>query len=391
MLTLPRVALVCDFREENWPSMDLVSEMLFDQLQKGYPDVLAARLICPPMRMRFAKKPGARGDGESRMRLNADRFVNRFWDYPRFMRQLESEVDLFHVIDHSYGQLLHEVPPEKTIVTCHDLDTFQCLLHPEQQPRSIFFRKMMERTLSGFRQAALVTCVSETTREELLSHELFPPERTVVIPNGVHPSCSAEENPAADAQADTLIGTADSKRFDMLHVGSTIPRKRIDVLLRVFATLKHLYPSTRLLRVGGAFTAEQTALIDRLRLRESILVLPYIDRNVLAAVYRRAALVLQPSEREGFGLPVVEAMACGTPVVASDLPVLREVGGEAATYCEMGNVEAWTNTIAELLTESHQQPQRWAQRRAAGLAQAAKFTWAEYARKMVAVYQSVLK
>ena len=391
MTNLPRVAIVCDFQEENWPSMDLVSEMLFDQLQKGYPDVLAARLIRPPMRMRCAKKPEARGEREGRMRLNADRFVNRFWNYPRFMRRLESEFDLFHVIDHSYGQLLHELPPEQTIVTCHDLDTFQCLLHPEQEPRSIFFRKMMERTLSGFRQAALVTCVSEATREELVSHELFPPERTVVIPNGVHPSCSAEENPAADAEADTLIGTADSKRFDMLHVGSTIPRKRIDILLRVFAAVKRLYPSARLLRVGGAFTAEQTTLIDRLRLRESILVLPYIDRNVLAAVYRRAALVLQPSEREGFGLPVAEAMACGTPVVASDLPVLREVGGEAATYCEMGNVEAWTNTIAELLTESHRQPQRWAQRREAGLAQAAKFTWTEYARKMVAVYQSVLR
>jgi glycosyltransferase involved in cell wall biosynthesis len=391
MLTLPRVAIVCDFQEENWPSMDLVSEMLFDHLQKGYSDVLSANLICPPMRMRFAKKPTARGERESGMRLNADRFVNRFWDYPRFMRRLESEFDLFHVIDHSYGQLLHELPPEQTIVTCHDLDTFQCLLYPEQEPRSIFFRKMMERTLSGFRKAALVTCVSVATREELLSNELFPPERTVVIPNGVHPSCSAEENRAADAEADTLIGAGDSRRFDMLHVGSTIPRKRIDILLRVFATVKHLYPSARLLRVGGAFTAEQTALIERLRLRESILVLPYIDRDVLAAVYRRAALVLLPSEREGFGLPVVEAMACGTPVVASDLPVLREVGCEAATYCEMGNVEAWTNTIAELLTESHRQPQRWAQRREAGLAQAAKFTWAEYARRMVAVYQSVLR
>ena len=100
--------------------------------------------------------------------------------------------------------------------------------------------------------------------------------------------------------------------------------------------------------------------------------------------------MLQPSEREGFGLPVVEAMACGTPVVASDLAVLREVGGDAAVYCAMGDVEAWTKSIAGLLTEREELPERWAQRRDAGLVQAAKFTWAEYARKMVDVYETVI-
>ena len=69
-------------------------------------------------------------------------------------------------------------------------------------------------------------------------------------------------------------------------------------------------------------------------------VLPFVDRRVLAAVYRRVALLLQTSDREGFGLPVAEAMTCGTPVVASDLPALREVGGPAATYCPVGDVDA---------------------------------------------------
>ena len=66
--------------------------------------------------------------------------------------------------------------------------------------------------------------------------------------------------------------------------------------------------------------------------------MPLLDRDELADLYRRAALVLLPSDREGFGLPVVEAMACGTPVVASDIPALREIGGDAAAYCAPGDV-----------------------------------------------------
>lgn len=393
--------------------MDLVAEMLLKHLQIGHADSCEVQRMCPPMRRRFTKRKSevtsqrsangermARAYSQSGRRFNADRFVNRFWDYPRVVRRARNEFDLFHLVDHSYAQLLHQLPPERTVVTCHDTDTFHSLLNPQQEPRSIFFRKMMERTLSGFRKAAFVTCDSVATRDELLTHALVPAERTVIIPNGVHPTCSPGPNPVADAEAERLLGrrqkaegrgqNAENGGTDILHVGSTIPRKRIDVLLRVFAKVKELFPKARLLRVGGAFTAEQLALVEKLNLRESIVVLPHIDREVLAAVYRRAALVLQPSEREGFGLPVVEAMACGTPVVASDLPVLREVGGDVAVYCAMGNFEVWTETIARLFTERDEQPERWEQRREAGLAQAAKFTWAEYARKMVGVYEEVL-
>ena len=78
-----------------------------------------------------------------------------------------------------------------------------------------------------------------------------------------------------------------------------------------------------------------------LGLTDAIVVLPMLDRATLAAVYRRSALLLMPSEREGFGLPVLEALACGTPVVASDIEALREVGGFAASYCPVEGIEDW--------------------------------------------------
>jgi glycosyltransferase involved in cell wall biosynthesis len=330
--------------------------------------------------------------------FNADRFLNRFWDYPRVARRIRNDFDLFHLVDHSYGQLLQQLPPERTVVTCHDLDTFQCLLNPEKEPRSVLFKAMMKRTLKGLRKAAFVTCDSVATRDELLAHKLISPDRLLIVPNGVHPSCSPEANPAADAEAELLVSSQRSEIRgqrslgpELLHVGSTIPRKRIDLLLRVFAAVRKQFPDARLIRVGGAFTGEQAALADELRLLNSIVVLPHIDRDVLAAVYRRAALVLLPSEREGFGLPVVEAMACGTPVLASDLPVLREVGGDAASYCAVGDVNSWSRTVGELLLERNEQSAKWAARRQCSLAQANRFSWSEYAHAMTGIYEEVLK
>jgi glycosyltransferase involved in cell wall biosynthesis len=365
--------------------MDLVADMLLHHLREDHSDLFTPTRICPPMRRRFSRDCAASGKG-----FNTDRLLNRFSEYPRYVRRLRDKFDLFHVVDHSYAQLLHELPPERSIITCHDLDTFQCLLNPEQERRSFLFRKMMERSLSGFRKAAIVTCDSAATRDQLLSHGLVEAERAVVVPNGVHPSCSPEADSVADREAARLLGEPADNVFELLHVGSTISRKRIDVLLHVFAAVRKQFPMARLIRAGGPFTREQARLVDQLDLASSIVVLPQLERNVLAAVYRRSAVVLQPSEREGFGLPVIESLACGTAAVASDLPVLREVGGAAARYCSVENIASWTETVVESFLERKQQAQAWRDRRDAGLAQAGKFSWAEYARKMATLYQELL-
>jgi glycosyltransferase involved in cell wall biosynthesis len=384
-MNLPHLAVICDYSDENWPSMDLVAEMLLQDLHRDHAEVIKATRLAPPMRRRFTQHGTMSGE-----RFKADRLLNRFWDYPRFLRRQSAEFDLFHIIDHSYGQLVHELPPERTIVTCHDLDTFRSLLNGEAERRSAFFKSMTRRIMSGLGKAARVTCVSAATRDELLAYELVAPERAVVVPNGVHPACSPEADSLADAAAARLLGPVCAGCVDILHVGSTIARKRIDVLLRVFAALRKDFPGVRLIRAGGAFTPQQMKLIKQLNLTEALVVLPHLDRKVLAAVYRRASVVLQPSEREGFGLPVIEALACATPVVASDLPVLREVGGEAALYCPVGDVSSWTEAVARLLVEKNERPQRFRQKTAAARAQAAKFTWTEYAKKMVSIYQELL-
>src|SRR2546423_753686 len=380
----PRVGVVCDMLEEDWFSMNLVADMLLAGLRNGNSGGFAASRLRPPMRRRFT---GAGGDG--RRLFNADRLLNRFWDYPRWLRRRRDEFELFHVVDHSYAQLVHCLPPERTVVTCHDLDTFRCVLEPEAEPRSPLFKAMTRRVLEGFRRAARVACDSRATRDALVAHKLVPPERLAVIPNGVHPAFSRRADAGADREAERLLGPRDACAVELLHVGSTIARKRVDVLLKVFAEVRREFPRARLIRAGGGFTAEQRALAESLGVADSVVVLSYLSAEELAAVYRRAALVLLPSEREGFGLPVVEAMACGTPVVASDLDVLREVGGDVAAYCSVGEVAAWSKRVTEMLRLRCTDEHEWDKLRTAGIAQAAKFTWSEYATRMVGLYKSL--
>jgi len=367
--------------------MDLVGEMLLRNFRAGHAGTVQATRLCPQMVRRFMRLPLFR---QRRAAFNADRLMNRLWDYPRWLRTMNGDFDLFHIVDHSYGHLVHHLPSSRSVVTCHDMDAFRCLLDSTHDYGSRFHTAVAKHVLSGLRKAARVTCDSVATRDEVLGHGLLSAEQVVVIHNGVHPTCSADPDPVADLEVMRLLGPASADVIDILHVGSTIPRKRIDVLLRVCAALQRELPRSRLIRVGGPFTAGQMGLIEGLTLSGSVVVLPPLERAVLAGVYRRAAVLLQPSESEGFGLPMIEAMACGTPVIASDIPVLREVGGEAVTYCPLADVPAWSESVIELLRERRERPDRWSARRSAGMAQAEKFSWADYTNKMVALYRELL-
>ena len=382
------VALVCDLAEENWPSMDLVADMLFENLETSHAGEFSAMRLCPPMRRHFSSLPVL---GRRPLFYNADRLMNRFVDYPRWLRNSALQFDLFHVIDHSYAQLVHNFPRQRTVVTCHDLDTFRCILDPERDPRPRWFRAMTQKILDGLQKTAHVIAVSAATQDEILRQGLLPAARVSVIRNGVHPACSPLPNPAADAELTRLL-PADSKDAAwLLNVGSTMPRKRLDILIQVFAAVRRQVPNARLLRVGGRFTAAQQELASGLGVESAIVQAPPLSRDLLAAAYRHAHLLLHPSEAEGFGLPLIEAMACGCPVIASDLPVLREVGGTAAAYCPVAEIETWSETAVQLLNERRQEPDSWELRRQRSLANSSRFSWAENARQTAAVYRMLLR
>lgn len=367
--------------------MDLVGEMLCAELKARHRAALEVTRIQPAFVRRLSR--AAAGARAARIRFNADRLLNRFFDYPRALRRLRGGFDIFHIVDHSYAHLAHELDGSRTVVTCHDLDAFRCLLASGAERRSLPLRMMARRTLAGMRKAARVCCDSVATRDALVANALVSPGRLVVIPNGVHPACSPRPDEAADAAAARLLGPADPGVVEILHVGSTIPRKRIDVLLRILAAARAQFPNLRLIKAGGALSADQERLAHALGVDDSIVTMPFLEPAVLAALYRRAALVLMPSEAEGFGLPLIEAMACATPVLASDIPVLREVGAGAAIYCAVADVPAWSTALAASLHERAANPARWAERRAEAVRQASRFSWAAYADRSAALYREI--
>jgi glycosyltransferase involved in cell wall biosynthesis len=160
-----------------------------------------------------------------------------------------------------------------------------------------------------------------------------------------------------------------------LNVGSSLPRKRLDVLLDVFAAVRNLIPQLRLIQVGGPWPSPLADQIVRLGIASAVTQISGLTRQQLAELYRRAAAVLITSDAEGFGLPVIEALACGAAVVASDIPVLREVGGSAVDYCSVADVAAWADTVTRSINESSS-----IARRRERVAQASLFSWNEHAR-----------
>lgn len=364
------MALVADLAEEHWPSMDLVADQLFEALTHLKPQAVSVQRLRPSF--------PARG-------RRFGRYVNRYWDYSRWLRRLAHDFDVLHIVDHTYAHLVHVLPSNRTVVTCHDIDAFMPVLEPGVI-RSRLPKTVTNWVLAGMRKAAHVTCVSQTTLHDVQRFRLVDDARLTVVHNGIDDGLTADPVAQYDEAIDDLIGPRDD-RLELLHVGTTIPRKRIDVLLRVVDAVKQVHPRVRLLKAGGRFTDEQRVQIGRLDLDKEIVQLPFLDRPTLAALYRRANVLLMTSDREGFGLPLVESMACGTAAVASDLPVLREVGGEAARYCAVGDIARWRDTILEVWGECGTDDA--VQRRRLGLERAACFTWPAFAVAMSRIYTDV--
>jgi len=282
---------------------------------------------------------------------------------------LTGRSDVFHAPNY----LLPPLRRAAGVVTVHDLSF---LLHADTvTPGVLRYREQVPR---GVARAAAVLTVSETVRAEVVEHLGVPEERVHAVPLGVDPQWAATPRPGPKELA--ALGLPPSY---LLFVGAREPRKGLPTLLSALELLQsrgeHLPP---LVLAGPAGWGPE---LDDTRLAPGALVrLGWVDDAALRPVVAGATALVLPSRYEGFGLPPLEAMACGTPVVASDLPVLREVSGPLATYAAAGDPEALGAALLEVLADDGGAPARTArQHRSAG------FTWERCAAATRDVYAQV--
>lgn len=369
-----KLGVVCDYLEEGWLSMDICAQMLSERISNLTDVDIQPVQIRPSFQWRLkylqAYIPKS---------FNSDRFINRFIDYPRYLKSQAADYDLFHIADHSYAHLVHSLPAATTGVFCHDLNAFESLLEPQKYPRGWSYRRMSTQILTGLQQAAIVFHTTHEIRQQIERYQLVDPAKLVAAPLGVAPAYHPQPLPA-DPTIVHLQARLQGRPF-ILHVGSCIPRKRIDVLLDIFAQLRTELPEFLLVKVGGEWSQSQQQQIANLGLAKSIVHLTNLQDTTIAQLYQQAQIVMVTSQSEGFGMPVVEALACGAIVLASDIPVLREVGGDAVCYCPMGDIEAWCTQSRSAIFHPEAAPSM-AQR----LARAACYSWDNHARIVAEAY-----
>ena len=300
-----------------------------------------------------------------------------------------SEIFMFgHRIRHSSADIVHiphyTLPArvgKPTVVTIHDLIH---LRFPEyfNVVQRAYSRGMISYAL---RRANVIITDSEFTRRDLLMQFRANEEKIVVVHLGV----DGGYKPVTDSQCLQEFRSRFSlDRPYILFVGNPKPHKGIDTLLSAFSIVRSSMKDIDLVLIGGALSTDEgiLRLADDERLRGFVKVLGKVSEKDLLFAYNAASVFVLPSRYEGFGLPALEAMACGTPVVVSNAGSLPEILGDAASFFETGNEKMLADSILTVLRDSATASDL----RERGKANALRFRWETAAHKTIKIYESLL-
>lgn len=266
----------------------------------------------------------------------------------------------------------------RRIITLHDL---YFLTNPEDTVREIR-RDYVGLVRRHARTADAIIAVSRATARAAEEYLQLPPEKLHVCLEDAAPIYDQPPTDHDLEQIDALIG-----RPFVLFVGTLEPRKNLPPLVRAFEILNARYPQLMLVVAGarGWGVNSGDVGLERLRQRGAAWLGGYRDQRFLRALYHRARCLVMPSKCEGFGLPLVEAMACGCPLVVADNSALPEVAGDAALYWRGGDEEQLAGLIERLLEDGEERRSLIAR----GAARRREFSWDRTAATVLAVYRAL--
>jgi len=332
--------------QDRWFSMDLYASALSAALRAHFPELDVRHVSFPRPLPTVGGRMGC--------------YLSLGWrvlPYPLLAAARRGGLN--HILDHSYAHLAYTLPRNRTIVTCHDLAPWALA-----ESRLSLSYAAWRWTIGGLKRAARVLADSQNTANDLQRFLQIPQECLRVVPLGVEPRFRPTPSDLQER-----LGLPDGKL--VLHIGANVPRKNIQVIVEA---LNRLPEDVFLIQAGS-----NLATTARVR------ALGYVPTADLPALYSLADVFVFPSRYEGFGLPILEAMACCTPVIAANTSSLPEVVDDAGLLVSPDDPQELAAAIRRVLAE----PDLAATLRERGLARARQFTWERTARQTLAVYREV--
>jgi glycosyltransferase involved in cell wall biosynthesis len=363
------ITIFRDYREDGWKSMDVYADGLVRALTAAFPTDTV-------------REYAAAGDLSSRFPPSRKlaRYAFRYIVNPAGAVFAQRGVN--HILDQANAHLLRLLDPQRTVITCHDLIVPIEYPPPASTPAAAMIKSAIASwRIRSLTRARHIIAVSSYTKGELTAKLEIDTKTVTVIPEGVEESFVR----ATPGYVETLKKTYGLPPKFVLHVGSCAPYKNMPYLLAVFGRLRRRCPDLYLVKAGADWSRDDTAVIDRFGLSDRIVTIPSIPRKDLPALYSAALCLIHPSHLEGFGLTVLEAMACGCPVAISDTPALTELAGNAGIIIPLNDPSAGSAILERLMTDSGLRTRR----AELGEARARGYTWRQTARLTHRLYERI--
>ena len=305
--------------------------------------------------------------------IETERYSFSRRDAYRFLKKMRASEDIVHFPNQHFARYATSLK-KRPIVTVHDVARL-CFDFDEESTRE---RSLLKLDVRGIRSATHIIAVSQNTKDDLVRYLKVPEDKVSVVYNGV------DHN---------IFKPCPKKPIDepyILYVGSERPRKNLPRLLQAFSKIRADFRGLKLLKVGSPgrsyeFRQQTLRQVKSLQISDDVIFADHVVEDDLPYYYSCSSLLAYPSLYEGFGLPPLEAMACGCPVVASNISSLPEVVGDAAIMIDPYDVDALAKAMAEVLADNRLRGEMVER----GLTRAKRFSWERTAEETLKVYQKV--
>jgi glycosyltransferase involved in cell wall biosynthesis len=300
--------------------------------------------------------------------------IVEYFAYPFIVKKKAIKNNIKHVTRQDLAFLLELMDSKKTIVTCYDI--IPIAYYNTRNP-------VWKLNAKGLKKAEKIITISEFSKKDISKYIKYPEEKIEVIPPAVDHNLYYQNR---DKKALKKYRIREDEKV-ILYVGAEDPRKNVHFLINSFSKLKNRIPQVKLLKVGMpndiGVRGKLLKHIESLNLQKDVIFTGYVSESELAEIYNAVDLFVFPSLYEGFGLPPLEAMACGTPVITSNTSSLPEVVGDAAITVDPYDVNRFAEEMYELLTSEALRQEMIKK----GLERSKLFNWDKSAKKTLKVYK----